>query len=329
MPKRQTPEGVTIGFFGTGSMDVDLGMNLMEEYIDGNVKPEESVRWVFMLTSEEFSDTLGEYVAMAKESDIAYEVITKSGDKARRSFAEISNDAAHVYNVEDPLLQLETVLTESTRSALFVLWDKDRTTEIEEVLNGFIDAGIKCFDLTEGLVPLGPDDTDTDTEEPAAVAAVAEPEPEDVDEEGEEIFSRTELEKMSREELKEVATQLNIPPRRSSEAMIKDILAAQEEEPSEAEEAVEVLEAVEEVAIETLETVEGVLVEAATVTVDVMGELTSLLERLNDLPERFAAVLDEFATKLTTRLEQAVPAAPPAPEPAEEPVPRRRIVRRG
>lgn len=311
MPKRQTPEGVTIGFFGTGSMDVDLGMNLMEEYIDANVKPEESVRWVFMLTSDEFSDTLGEYVAMAKESDIAYEVITKAGDKARRSFTEIANDAARSYSVEDPMMQLETLLTESSRSALFVLWDKERSTEIEEILNGFIDAGIKCFDLTEGLAPLGVDDDET--EEPAAAQAeTAAAEPEEEDEE--EIFARSDLEKMSRDELKEIATQLNIPPRRSSEAMIKDILAAQEE-PQDQTEAEEVV-------------AEAAAVVEAVAAVEVVAAET-FLSALNEWGDRFSSTLGEFLEKLgTVEIKVAAPVAA-ASAPAEDPQPRRRIVRRG
>jgi hypothetical protein len=325
MPKRQTPEGVTIGFFGTGSMDVDLGMNLMEEYIDANVKPEESVRWVFLLTSDEFSDTQGEYVAMAKESDIAYEVIIKAGDKARRSFTEIANDAARSYSVEDPMMQLETILTDSARSALFVLWDKERTTEIEEILNGFIDAGIKCFDLTEGLAPLGVEEEEAETQAVAEPKPAPEPEEDEEESEGEdedeeEIFARSDLEKMSRDELKEIAGQLNIPPRRSSEAMIKDILAAQGEPPDQ-----EVAEVVPEVVA-----MAEAVVEAEAVVQD------AFLTALDSFGERFSVMLDEFLTKLGTTLEGVAfnttpeePMAVEEPEPDENPQPRRRIVRRG
>ena len=61
-------EGFTIGFLGTGAMDVDNATDLIEEFIESTITSDDDpVRFVFPLTTNEFSDTLGELVEMAKQ----------------------------------------------------------------------------------------------------------------------------------------------------------------------------------------------------------------------------------------------------------------------
>jgi hypothetical protein len=314
-PRRGTPEGITIGFLGTGAMDVDAGMVLIQEYLDANIKPSESVKWMFVLVDGEFTATLTEYVAIAKSSDIVYEVITRSSDTSKRAFVEMANDAAKVINVEDPILQLEQSLKEAPRSALFLLWDKERdTSEQEEMFSSFIDAGLDVRELTEGLIPMS-----FEGGEEAEPAAAADEDEGEATEEM-EIFARTDLEKMSMDDLKDIGAQLGVPPKKTRQAMVDLILAAQGE-PEEAQEApVPPGEPIAAVAV----------VETA---VDVSATLQSFLSGLDEWANQLGGKFDDFLTRLDkVEIQVAVPrqggAPAPAPEPATAAAPTRRL-RRG
>jgi hypothetical protein len=313
MPGRTAPVGITVGFYGTGKLDIEGGMEQLSDWNDKNLQPEETVRWIFLLTSDEFSDTLEEFAVIAKESDVAYDVITKPGDKIRRAYVDVANAASKVYSVEDPLLQLEQLLKEAPRSVLMVLWDPERNTEMEMVATNFMDAKIPVLDFTAGLIPL---EVENDEDEAEAEAE---------EEEEEEIYSRSELQQMKREELREIAKRLNIPVRRDLGLMIRDILAAQGE-PEEAEAEPEP----EPVVVEVVETAE-----AGAVIANELPEV-DFLSALDTFGERFSIMLENFTETFMTRLEGVVfntsPEQPmevePEPEPEPEPAPRRRLTRR-
>lgn len=334
MPARQQVAGLTLGFFGTGAMDVDHGMVLIEEFIDARIKPDDKTRWVFMLTSDEFTQTLSEYAAMAKESQVAYEVITRPDDKSRpRAFNEISDDAAKIYNVEDPVLQMEQLLKEAPQSALLVLWDREREDDMEQIVSGFLDSDIAVFDLTDAMAPIGFEPGDSEAADPhaAAHAVVDAVEAEDA----EEIYSRTELKEMSMQRLKEVAAELGLPPRKARETMINEILGAQGGEPETTEVEDEVEEESQVVAV--VEEVTQAVEDQAATLIAFVSALDELGKRfLDELTSRLNDATDEACTRIATAVEGVIFNATPEPSMAVEPEPvraveeppRRRLARR-
>jgi hypothetical protein len=307
MPPRK-PEGVTIGFLGTGTMDVDQATDLIEEFIEGTITSDEDpVTFLFPLTTDEFSDTMEQLVEMAQKSDITYEVITSTADKRRGRFTEIANNAAKTYHVADVYTQMEHILTEAPKALLEVLWDQERDQELTEIIGKFVDAGLDVKDLTDGNTPMADEDENGGT---AEAVAVEEAEGEEEDEEL-PIYAKTDLEKLSRAEVKEISLKLGLPPRKSSAAMIEEILEAQGE-PGEPEEA-----AVVEV------------VEVATAVLQVSESQEDLVQALTTFPGRLHDVLDEFVTSLGKMLDGTIfNATPEEPMAVEEPEPSARASRR-
>jgi hypothetical protein len=299
----QKTEGVTIAFLGTGAMDVDHATDLIEEYIEATITSDDDpVRFVFPLTTDEFSDTLGELVEMAKQSDITYEVITSTADKRSRTFADIASGAAKTYHVADVYTQIEQILTESPTSILEVLWDKEREDELTEILRPFVDAEIDVRDLTDGNVPMAENGEEDEGGEEAAPPAAAAEAPEEDASEAEIVYARSDLEKLSRADIKEIALKLNLPPRRSSDAMIEEIMEAQggfdEDEPTTVTDV--------EVVVE-----EGGMVAEMIASVD----SAELVVAIRDFPGQLHEVLDQFLTDLAKTVEGLVfnqtPADPP------------------
>lgn len=331
----RTKEGVTIGFLGTGLMEnVDTAIDLIEEYIEANITSEEDpVVFVFPVTTDEFSETLEELVDMAKKSDITYEVITSTSDKGRRSFTDITANAARTYHVADVFAQLEQILTDAPKALLEILWDTKREGELDEIVRRFMNAGIEVLDLTEGNSPFE-DPDDQDKAEPVVAADEAEPETaeEPATEETTEaipIYARSELEEFAKKEgrgkIKEINVGLGLPPRKSIAAMIDQILEAQGgveeafEELLEAAEAVAVEAVAVEEVVEAVEALEETFGAEPTLTVE---DGPMLAEALMVFPARLHDVLDEFLTGLGKTLEGVIFNATPE-EPQEEARPRR------
>jgi hypothetical protein len=283
---KKAAEGLTIAFFGTGAMDVDNATDLIEEFIEATIQSDDdSVRFVFPLTSPEFSETLGELVEMAKQSDITYECITQSGDTPRQNFNDIAGTAAKTYHVEDVYLQMERILTEAPVAILEVLWDQSRDDEMTRIVWQFIKAGIEVRDLTDGNTPV---DIQWEEEEPTQLAETDESE-EPADDA--EVLTRAELTKMSWAEIKEIAASLGLPPRKSSAAMINEIMGPDEEAaevmvtPEEDEEPSQVTE------VEMIFT---------------NPKASELVQILDQFPGRIHDVLDQFLTSLATTVEGLV-----------------------
>jgi hypothetical protein len=325
MPRGKPPEGITIGFVGTGEMEADAATDLIEEYINEAIKPDEPAKFVFPLTTQEFSDTLGQLADMARKSKITYEVITNPEDKKKRAYNQIAQSAANQYLVTDVFTQMETTLVEAPNAALMVLWDEKRDDELQDIVGKFLDAGVKVMDLTNGLSELGVEDEGAKDEEPEpeggeeeTEAAAEEPEAEaEQGAQGEE-YTRTALEKMSHAEVKDIAVGMGLAPRKARENMIVAILEAQG--------AVEAPEA-------------PVRSQAAADTSVDSGAAASFLEGLKDILDsfgsRFMGGLDDWLTKFSTAAEgfafNTEPEEPmdvdEEPEPEEEAPKRPRLVR--
>lgn len=342
MPRAAKSEGITIGFLGTGAMEVNAATTLLEEYINASVKPEEPARFLFPLTTDEFSDSLMNLAKMAKASRIAYEVITSADDKGRRAHTEIASGAARQYqNVADIWTQMEAILVEAPQAALVVLWDDKREAEIDRIASKFIDAGIKVMDLTDGMRVLG-EDEGQEGEEPVVVAVGPVEEAEDEDEADEEsegltpedyepldeteavieatsvaLHNRAAMEKMSHAEVKDIAVSMGLPVRKARENMIVAILEAQGGPQAVVSGAVE-----SDLAV-------GVTTELISSGFDWEG----LREVLDEFGTRFFTGLEEFSMNFMSRLEgtqfNLKPEEPMVvDEPEPEPAPtRRRLVR--
>jgi hypothetical protein len=294
MPRRKSGAGVTVGFYGTGEMDIEAAMVMIDENLKSYA--DEPLRFMFVITSDEFSDTLGELVQLAINSDIPYEAITSPNDKARRTFTDAFSAASKTHSVEDPLELLRSTLAESAGGRLMMLWDKDREDEMQEVASAFLEDGVAAYDLIDAMTAIG-----FPKEEEPEVAETPT---------GEQVFARSDLQKMSREELRDVAGRLGIPARRASATMIEDILDAQEG-PTEPE-PVEP-EPVDEEAEEPV---------PAAKTLPVPEEVWEKLDKS----------LDQFTNRLLTGLEDLIarissPAAPSTPPSSSGPS--RRLTRRG
>jgi hypothetical protein len=320
MPRGKPPEGITIGFVGTGEIEADAGIDLIEEFINEAIKPDEPAKFIFPLTTAEFSDTLGQFADMARKSKITYEVITNTEDKKRRAYIQIAQGAANQYLVTDVFTQMETLLVEAPNAVLMVLWDEKRDDELQGIVRKFLDADIKVLDLTNGLAELGveaegeeaPDEEEDEGEDEAE--AVQELEAEAAG----DLHTRAAMEKMSHAEVKAIAESLGLAPRKARENMIVAILEAQ----GTAEGA--------PVASVGSQAVTGGAVET--------GAAASFLDGLRDILDtfgsRFMAGLDEWLTKFSTAAEGfAFNTEPEEPmdvedEPEEEaPAKRPRLVR--
>jgi hypothetical protein len=294
MPRGKSADGLVIGFLGTGEMEVDPATDLIEEFINESIKPEEPAVFVFPLTSEEFSDSMGQLADMARKSKIRYEVITTADDKKRRVFTEVANGASRTYTEADVWVKMENLLTDASKSALFVLWDDKREDNLNSICFQFMDAGIPVLDLTNGLAVLGREEGAEDEEpegeegegeeEEEAPETVAEAPEEPGDE---EVFTRPQLEHMSHAEVKEIAVSLGLPPRKAREGMIQAILEAQET--AEAPEAVPVAAVMSQSTPATTEAHEGFW--------------GGLKEALDEFGSRLFTGLEEFSHGFISRLE--------------------------
>ena len=239
MPRPPKAEGITIGFLGTGVKAVDPATDLIEEYINQAVKPDEPARFVFPLTTEEFSDSLADLARMARKSSITYEVISHTGDRNRKVFTEVANSAAKQYYVAEVWTQMELILNEAPQSALFVLWDDKREEELAEVCSRFMDAGIPVLDLTNNLIPLTKDEEEQEeaADEPEAdeeeEAVVPEDVPTPMEEvmsdgaQGTDLYTRAQMEGMSHAQVKDIAVGMGLAPRKARDNMIIAILERQ------------------------------------------------------------------------------------------------------
>jgi len=300
-------------------MEADPATDLIEEYINESVKPDEPAKFIFPLTETEFSDTLTQLATMARKSKITYEVITNADDKKRRPFQEVVNGAAHTHLVSDTWTQMQEILTEAPKAALFVLWDDKRDDELQEICGAFLDAEITVLDLTNGLARLeapgdegeeGEEAEETEEEEQAQ-----EEEAPELEDEATTVYTRLQLEKMPHAEVKEIAVGMNLAPRKARENMILAILEAQG------------------TAEASVGPVEAVVVTAAPVDTGVTTALlTGLEEILDKFGSRFFTGLDDWLTKFSTAAEgfafNTAPEEPMEVEPEPETTSRRRLVRR-
>lgn len=331
MPRgSKAAEGITIGFLGTGEMEADPATDLIEEFINEAIPTSEPAKFVFPLVSKEFSDSLAALADMARKSKIVYEVITTSEDKKRRAFQEAANGAAHTHLVTDVWTQMEQLLVDAPKSALFVLWDDKRDAELQDICFRFVDANVSVYDLTNGLARLSrdegeegeaPDGEEEEAEDEESVAAEAddeEPE-EDEEEEATTVWTRAQLERKSHADVKDIAVGLGLPPRKARENMIQAILEKQ----GTAEGASEAPEEPQAAADGSVDT----------------GAAQEFLEGLGGILEefgnRFMTGLDEWLTKFSTAAEGFAFNTSPEEQmdveeekPQEEEQPRRRLVRR-
>jgi len=324
MPRRS--EGVTIGFLGTGEMKVDPATTVIEEYLNSAASPDDPVRFVFPLTSEEFSDSMHELVTMAQASKIAYEVVS-TGSITKRAMIEVSQSATKTYTVPDIWTQMEAILVDALpKSTLMVLWDDERE-ELNDIAGRFIDAGIEVRDLKAGGHVLAFEETGTQEE----------PEPEDEDEDDEEAeqpedeaeeeevpaataelthaHTRAQLEKLSHADVKDIATGMGLAPRKARENMIQAILEAEDspeattQGPATPGRGTEALGATPTTLVD-LEALQGVL----------GGFTANLIDGLDLWATHFLQGLEGVAFNLT-------PPEPAKPDEEDRPAPARRLAR--
>jgi hypothetical protein len=326
MPRGAKPGGITIGFVGTGVKAVDPATDLIEQYINDTVPdPDDPARFIFPLTSEEFSDSMADLTRMAKKSRIDYEVISLTGDRNRRLFTEVAQTAVKQYYVTDVWTQMEMILAEAPQAAVFVLWDDQREQELADICAKFMDAGIPVLDLTNNLIPLSKDEEEgevidaesheveedegpePEAEEEAEASEKTAPEP--YDDLG---YTRVQLEKMGHSEVKDIAVGMGLAPRKARENMIIAILEKQG----------------------TPDTAPAAPVRLQTVVATTEAQEPSwdgLSKVLDAFGERFFVGLDEWLTKFSQAAEgyafNTAPEEPMAVEKPEEEQPRRRLIR--
>ena len=308
----QKKEGVTIAFLGTGAMDVDNATDLIEEFIEATITSDDDpVRFVFPLTTDEFTDTLGELVQMAKKSDITYEVITSTSDKNRRAFTDIANGAAKTYHVADVFTQMEQILVESPTAILEVLWDAEREVELTEIVSKFLDAEVAVLDLTDGNTPMAEEEPAESAEEVPQVTEDGEIVEAD---QAEVVYARADLEKLSRNEIKEITLALGLPARRSSDAMIEQIMETQGGFDEGADEPTTVTE------VEMVVSEDGEIIESSDTRVEMhiggIDTSVELIEAIRSFPNEMKIMLGEFLTDIAKTIEGLIFNHTPAEEQA-------------
>jgi hypothetical protein len=287
--RRKSSAGITIGFFGTGEMDVGTAQTLIDEHL----KPygDDPLHFIFVVHTDEFSDTIGELIQLAVNSEIPYEAVTSPGDKRRNTFSDVLTAASKTHSVEDPVEFLKATLSEAPGGRLFMLWDKEREDEMQEIATSFLEAKIPTYDLTDAMTEIG-------------FPEQAQAEEAEAEETTEMVYSKSELQKLGRDELWQIADRLGVKRSRASATTIEDILEAQEA-PSEVPEEPEEPPAEEEE--------EEVPASAAAMPEEVW--------------ERLDKSLDRFSTNLISALEVFITKLPPSPTPSE-PEPPRRVLSR-
>lgn len=284
-------------------MEADPATDLIEEFLNESIKPDEPAKFIFPLTQDEFSDSLAGLADMARKSKIRYEVITNAEDKKRRAFTQIASSSAHQWMATDVFTQMETLLVEAPRAVLFVLWDEKRDDELLGIVGKFIDAEIQVLDLTNNLAVVGVEGESEETSdgEPDEEEAGEEPdldveaEAADVDEdEAEEpgdaeavFYTRAQMEKMSHADVKAIAVGMDLPPRKEREKMIVAILEKQGTP-----------EAPVEAPVRSQAVTVGPVDDHAP-----MIDLNGLRDILDEFGSRFFMGLDEWLTKFSTAAE--------------------------
>jgi len=271
-------------------MEPDPATDLIEEFINESIKPDEPAKFIFPLTQDEFSDSLSGLAEMARKSKITYEVITNTEDKKRRAFLQIAQGAANTYLVTDVFTQMETLLVEAPQAVLMVLWDEKRDDELQTVVGKFIDAGIKVLDLTNGLAELGdetegPDEGEDESDDEDEEAEDDDEVEEETVEEG--LYTRAAMEKMSHAQVKDIATGMGLPARKARENMIVAILEKQGSSESVTETSVDAQEAVAD----------------KPVTLPAHAVLESFRSILDDFGSRFFTGLEEWTGHFLSGLE--------------------------
>jgi hypothetical protein len=282
-------------------MDADQAQGLVEDHLKPH--PDDPLHFVFVATSDEWSETLGEIMTMAVNSEIPYEVITSPEDKSRTAFRDVLSAASKTHSVSDPVDHLKNLLVEASGGRLFMSWDTTREDDMQEYATMFLEAGVPTYDLTDQLTEIG---------FPEEAEAVAEAEAEGDEEEaaeGEVIYSKSELQKLDRQQLWAIADQIGVKRSRASAVVIEDILAAQGE-PGEAPE-------------EPSEPTEPEPVEA--LPVQPLGVSEEIWERLDKAFDKFTSTL---LTGLEDMLSHLTPPTATEPEPEPEPQPTRRRLQR-
>lgn len=326
MPRRKPAGGgVTIGFVGSGALDLnEVAETLIVDFIDGRVTEDDPVRWAFILTKDEFTDSLEELAKLSTRANIPYDVLTLPGDKPSRPQQTIQNKASRRYSVEDPTDHMVTYLQDAVDGVVFFLWDEKSEVTLNTTLVKFLNAGIPAFDLTDGLSPL---DYPADYEAPAE--GEAESEGGETDEEEAEVFSRSDLEGMEMPDLKDIAKDLGITTRyRTPAPLIQAILDVQgedttvEPEPDVEEPEVVPEEVPEEPVVPEEPLPEEGVVDTPTVSTTATAEFLEVLGgtlavALTNAIDYYFIRLDEQQNGTVTVLVEAET----EPEPPSEPVP--------
>jgi hypothetical protein len=233
---------VTLGFLGTGEVDKEQAAKLIDDHIEARASNEDPVRFYFIVQTGQWTDTLTEITEMTSRIGIPFEAITKTTDRGKRDFVDITKMAVKVHNVENPVGELLKLLEGSPGPHLLVLYDNTTMAATDEIASRFVNAGIPAWDLTDGMTPLQFEDQPEAPEEPGEEDEPGEEEGEETEEgEGTEeesgLYTRTELEGLNRDELKQVADRLGVQRRRASMQMIEEILAVQQGSETAAEES--------------------------------------------------------------------------------------------
>jgi hypothetical protein len=202
--------GPVIGFYGTGEMEAETMQTLVEEFLEA--RPGDP-RFLVPVTTDTFTENLGDVIDMAASAEIAYETVSLPTGTAPRAYKKFLDGATKSHKVEDPGVFIIKTLAKAANAALFCLVpseeeisaDFDAYDDLERVILEAFSAGVKVYDLTDALAEIeAAEEDEAESPEEAAEGAEEEESTED-EEEAEEAAEGEEEAAEDEEEEEEVA----------------------------------------------------------------------------------------------------------------------------
>jgi hypothetical protein len=196
--------GPVIGFYGTGEMEAETMQTLVEEFLEA--RPGDP-RFLVPVTTDTFTENLGDVIDMAASAEIAYETVSLPTGTAPRAYKKFLDGATKSHKVEDPGVFIIKTLAKAANAALFCLVpseeeisaDFDAYDDLERVILEAFSAGVKVYDLTDALAEIEAAEED-EAESPEEAAEGAEEEESTEDEEEAEEAAEGEEEAAEAEE---------------------------------------------------------------------------------------------------------------------------------
>jgi hypothetical protein len=207
----------TIGLIGAGK----LAPRMIRSLLDDQLEAHDDLRLLVPVTKKHLTDEIDIAVAWAEKKGVPVDALVDG--TADDLLDEMEVDQGTTAKKGKVPTTLAKAVAES-EGRLFVLWD-DSDEDAYLAFETAFEAGVKCFDMVNGLEEMTFDDADEEPpaeEESEAESTPEEPEPEEAPDkpEGEGLDTRAEMMRMTVPELKKMLKARGVTLNRSGKGRI-------------------------------------------------------------------------------------------------------------